>query len=157
MPLGSFDEPLDHVLAFFLNCYHIKDWLISGPQWLDETDPEIKRRAVEQFVTDSEELKICADLCNGTKHFHFDRKLRSEKPTTFRSTHTKIDLSHAKPIKTIRYTFRTPRGDDDAYALAEQCLNAWRDFIWGSTAESLRALASRNPPSGARRKKKQNS
>jgi len=136
---------LDQVLAFFLNCYHIKDWLKNGPEWQDGADAAVKKWAVEQFVTESEALSICADLCNGNKHFVFDRELRSGVTPTFHSVHTRVDTTTSVPVKTTRYTFRTKRGDTDAYALAEECLESWRRFIRESTPESLKVLASRNP------------
>jgi hypothetical protein len=152
-PIGNFDETLDHVLAFFLNCHHIKDWLKSGPEWHDNVDSSVKKMAVEQFVTESEALTICADLCNGNKHFHFDRDLRSGTAPTFGSVHINVDTTKATPVKTIRYTLKTKRGDTDAYALAEECLELWRGFIFrDSTPESLQTLASRKPRSPATQK-----
>jgi hypothetical protein len=142
--LGNSEDHLDHILAFFLNCYHIKDWLKSGPEWQDGVDIDVKNWAVEQFVTESPALSICADLCNGNKHF-VGRKLRSGVTPTFHSEHTRIDTTTSVPVKTTRYTFRTKRGDTDAYDLAEECLESWRRFIRESTPESLKVLARRNP------------
>jgi hypothetical protein len=137
-PVSKWDVPLDHVLAFFLNCYHIKDWLKSGPEWQDDVEPSVKARAVEQFVIESEALTICGQLCNGNKHFRFDETL------SLACEHTKFDTTTGTLITTTRFTFKTQRGDTDAYALAQECLEAWRSFIHDSTAESLMKLANRH-------------
>jgi hypothetical protein len=53
---------LDYAYAFFMNCYHVKDWLKAAGQ------PN-----VEEFVRSSLTLSVCGDLCNGMKHFDLDR------------------------------------------------------------------------------------
>ena len=143
-PVGNSDDLLDHVLAFFLNCHHIKDWLKKGPEWQDGVDPKVKAGAVEQFVTESEALRICADLCNGSKHFTLDKKPRSGATPTLHSVHSRVDTTAQVSVTTTRFTFRTKRGATDAYALAEECLESWRRFIRESTPESLQALARRH-------------
>jgi len=152
MPVGSFDDSLDHVLAFFLNCYHIKDWLKNGPDWHEGVEREVKERAVEQFVAESQELQICADLCNGNKHFHFDQQLRSGTAPEFHSIHVSVDATKCPPTTTTRYMLRTAKGTVDAYELASECIDLWRSFIWTSTPDSLSVLASRNRGAPASRR-----
>jgi hypothetical protein len=99
-PVGNSDDLLDHILAFFLNCYHIKDWLKNGPEWQVDVDGGLKRMAVEQFVTESEALCICADLCNGNKTLRTGKAAEWERPgsseCTFlcRHQHTGGDKDH---------------------------------------------------------------
>src|ERR1035437_4070866 len=102
-PVGNWDDPMDHVLAFFLNCYHIKDWLKAGPEWREDVTPEVRRKAVEQFVEESEVLRICADLCNGNKHFLLSHAPRSGTVPELKSVHTKVDTSTDPQTKTTRY------------------------------------------------------
>lgn len=141
--IGTFDDLLDHVLAFFLNCHHIKDWLKHGPGWHDDVLNDIKKAAIEQFVSETEALRICADLCNGNKHFHFDRDLRSGVAPSFGFTKVKIDATVTPPVNRAAFTLRTARGDTDALALARECIEAWRSFIRESTVDSLEQLADR--------------
>jgi hypothetical protein len=143
-PVGNSDEPLDYVLAFFLNCYHIKDWLKAGPEWREDVAPEVRNKAVEQFVEESEVLRICADLCNGNKHFRLKQAPRSGSAPELKAIHTKVDTSTDPQTKTTRYILRTERGDDDALQLATECFECWASFIRFSTAESLLDLAARN-------------
>jgi len=138
------DNALDYVLAFFLNCYHVKDWLKKGPGWRDDVEPTVKRKAIEQFINESDALSICADLCNGSKHFNLDEEPRSGRTPEVLGEHHRVDLTQSPPIKTIRYTVRTGYGDFEARALAERCFEQWKNFIDQSTPQSLEALAKRN-------------
>ena len=52
----------DDVRSFFTDCDHLKDWLKNYPaSGVFETD-------VEMFVHSSQNLRICGDLANGSKH-----------------------------------------------------------------------------------------
>lgn len=140
--LGSWDEPLDYVLAFFLNCHHIKDWLRCDPKWFDQVNKDVKGKAVEQFVAESEALRICADICNGNKHFTLDQYRSGSVPAS-RSRRIKIDLTRDTNVRSIELTLKTVRGPTDALELAQECFELWRQFIRNSTPESLNALADR--------------
>ena len=133
------------ISSLFLNCYHVKDWLKSGPEWHDDLAPKLKKMAIEQFVTESPALCICADLCNRNKHFQLDKAPRSGSVPAFHRVHSRVEITAEGPLKTNRYTFRTQRGVEDAYTLAKECLESWRKFIfYDSTPETLRDLANRN-------------
>jgi hypothetical protein len=138
VPVGNSDDVLDHILAFFLNCCHIKDWLQNGPEWHDDVDPKLKKMAIEQFVTESPALCICTDLCNGNKHFRVDKRpLRSGSVPELHRVHCRVDITAEEPLKTNSYTFRTERGLEDAYTLALECFESWKLFIRESTTESF--------------------
>lgn len=64
----------DEVYTFFLNCYHLKDWI--------KNDPSVGSVAnkVEAFINDTTELKLCADICNSHKHLKLDKSRSSENP-----------------------------------------------------------------------------
>ncbi|NDV15730.1 hypothetical protein GO009_06795 [Muricauda sp. TY007] len=62
----KFDAPdidYQHDILFtcFQNIFHLKDWLIN--------DAKIDSKTVYDFINRNIELKICRDICNGTKHF----------------------------------------------------------------------------------------
>lgn len=56
-------ESQDMFWAFFQNCWHIKDWLKRDPLASDEQKNTAIARAHE-----SPTLRLCQELCNGTKH-----------------------------------------------------------------------------------------
>jgi hypothetical protein len=57
---GAGPKP-EHTYAFFLNCFHLKDWLESDPTFA-------KAKEVEQYVSTTPSLKMCADIANAAKH-----------------------------------------------------------------------------------------
>jgi hypothetical protein len=63
---------VDDFNAFFICCFHLKDWL--------KNDPALSRdigRAAETFIeTRTVALRLCADVANGSKHFVIDRHVR---------------------------------------------------------------------------------
>lgn len=113
----------DDVYAFFMNCYHLKDWIINDPA-LDHMRPK-----VEAFINDNECLKLCADLCNGCKHLRLTSS-RSKQDPLFSGRHYRIEIGskHGQTIQ-ITYDVNTLSGTQDAYDVASQCMTAWRDFV----------------------------
>ena len=61
----------DDTITFFMHCYHVRDWIIH----LNKV--EIVASHVDEFINSHNELKICADLCNGSKHYRLQRNIRS--------------------------------------------------------------------------------
>jgi len=111
----------DDVYAFFLNCYHLKDWI--------KNDPNVRpRENVEEFINTNEALKLCADICNGLKHLKRDpRKSRSGKDPQFGKRDFRLSLPES--TISVKYTIDTADGSVDAFELATKCLRAWEDFI----------------------------
>ena len=62
------EELYDDVMTFFIFCYHIKDYI------LNDCSLHIKRKTIEAFINSNEYLRICADICNGTKHLKLTHK-----------------------------------------------------------------------------------
>ena len=54
----------DMMWAFFQNCWHVKDWLRNDPS----VPAAVKKSAIELLHNEAGPLKICHELCNGTKH-----------------------------------------------------------------------------------------
>ena len=53
----------DMVWAFFQNCWHVKDWVKNDPLVDQVVKDAVIKRAHESVV-----LRVCRELCNGTKH-----------------------------------------------------------------------------------------
>jgi hypothetical protein len=53
----------DMMWSFFQHCWHVKDWVQHDPLASDA-----QKKAVVDQAHASALLKICRDLCNGTKH-----------------------------------------------------------------------------------------
>lgn len=112
----------DEVYSFFLNCHHLKDWLIN-----DSGFPG-SRTDVENYINANQELQLCADICNAHKHLRLDSPRSTENP---RVGGQKIDLelrAGEAAIK-IKFTIDTASGPLDAFELATRCLELWMEFI----------------------------
>ncbi len=117
----------DDMYSFFQNCYHLKDWIKNDPYcdvWPD----------VEEFINANQDLKICADLCNGLKHLSLTRPRSSESPQ-FAGGKIALNISEGiseKASVSIAVSYEiatTNRGILDAFVLASSCVSAWTQFI----------------------------
>ena len=112
---------LDEVYSFFLNCYHLKDWLINDSGFPGKHD-------VENYINANQELQLCADICNAHKHLRLDSPRSTENP---RVGGQKIDLElrDGEAAIKIKFTIDTASGPLDAFELATRCLDLWKEFI----------------------------
>ena len=131
---GKAKEPpsgasMDYSYAFFQHCYHMKDWLRNDPAYTFHSDKEI-----EDHISKSRELSICADICNGSKHLAFDRAPRSgakpkfgrkiESETTV-STDGKVDYRSFAMFVELEHA----GARRDAFQLATAALESWESLL----------------------------
>lgn len=133
---ANVDDFLDYVYAFFLNCYHLKDWIINDPYFPTPTSilpTEERKRTVEGFIENHKELQICADICNAHKHFKLSSERSKEKPKVGQITQTSgISIKDNKvEIVPAEYNFSVnlTSGEMNGFDLAKRCLELWKDFI----------------------------
>jgi hypothetical protein len=110
----------DEIFAFFLNCYHLKDWIKN-----DSSSGDLKD-LVEDYINKSLALSICADLCNGLKHLKRD-STRGKNAKFGPSTHQILDVNSSTIA--ITSTIVTDSGSFDAFEIASQCLVEWENFF----------------------------
>jgi len=61
---GAIDERRrDDFYAFFVTCFHLKDWLKNDPGV-----PKPTGEQAETLVNNRQSLRVCADIANGVKH-----------------------------------------------------------------------------------------
>ncbi|MCS7365552.1 MAG: hypothetical protein NDF54_08960 [archaeon GB-1867-035] len=119
----SSDYYIDDIYAFFLNCYHLKDWIIN------DDGIQINKNMVEHFINQNYCMKVCADICNGIKHLKLSRS-RSGKQPEFESKHFNLTINGKTfPIIAVKLHVETEKGKIDAFELAKECLEKWKDFI----------------------------
>lgn len=117
----------DDVYAFFLNCYHLKDWIKNDPYCAAWPD-------VEAFINANQDLQVCADLCNGLKHLVLTRP-RSAGSPQFAGEKISLNISDGLGVQAsvsiaISYEIATTNRDTlDAFSLASSCVSAWEQFI----------------------------
>lgn len=116
----NIDELYDEVMTFFIFCHHIKDYIKN------DSSLNIDKKVVENNVSSNSCLKICADICNGTKHLKLDNSrigdgefvmnIKSERDKDTGDLNVELSMKS----KTIKENFSK---------LANDCIIAWEDFI----------------------------
>ena len=112
----------DDVYAFFLNCYHLKDWIRHDPS------AGALSSKVEAFINATPEMTICADICNGLKHLTVN-KPRSTQGPKFGPPKYRVGIGSQPTTIAVEYAINTTSGPIDAFALATTCMKAWEAFL----------------------------
>jgi len=156
---GTDDECLDIIYAFFMNLYHLKDWLKHSIFEQDKNDTKSERDKKDKMRKEIEALfdkkkgkgffKVCADFVNGAKHLKITQKPRIDSNTRVDKQSVTIKLPalslqlNTQPKKNnkqkndifsypeTKYRWEIKCGGKyyDAYNLAKQCFNGWQSFL----------------------------
>ena len=122
LPSGYF---YDEFYAFFVNCYHLRDWIEN-----DDTVEPLTKRKVKDFIEQNECMCICADICNSIKHLKRERSDYSKKNPTFGGREFSLSLGgEPEPIIKVKFSIETKTGTIDAFELASECIRKWGEFI----------------------------
>ncbi|MCK9393226.1 MAG: hypothetical protein WCX30_01690 [Candidatus Paceibacterota bacterium] len=111
----------DYVYSFFQDCFHFKNYVINSGL-IDKND-------VNDFIELNTDMKICRDICNGSKH------CINNNPSIDRDIHKNINKRNYKIIKPIteekHYCFIHGKNIPalDALELAENCCLLWKTFL----------------------------
>lgn len=134
---ATFEGQEDDMLAFFMNCHHLKDWVVRD-FFIDKADPNYARYApmcsrlsteVDRFVDENDCLRLCADICNGTKHLHRTESLHYGEAVRVR-TEVHIDETKDDPEVKRVWKFISESGKVwDAFELATDCVSKWKEFL----------------------------
>jgi len=119
----------DDVYTFFLNCYHLKDWLKSDPA------SRVASQEAEGCVNASLDLRLCGDLANGVKHMKLATP-RASEDTALGRTHYALGLNagigpaEAEPTRiSATYEVSSDGNTYDAFEIATRALTAWDAFL----------------------------
>jgi len=116
------DNYQDEVYTFFINCFHLKDWLKN------DGSVEVDAKEIEDFVKNNKELNLCRDICNGIKHLKLTAP-RSGQDPEFGQRKYHLHVGKSPTTISAKYTIDTASGPIDAFKLATKCLQAWESFI----------------------------
>jgi hypothetical protein len=110
------------LFAFFVTCFHLCDWIENDPDLAEEVG-----NGVGEHLSGSEDLKVCADLANRTKHSALTRATRTGDPSTGPSGN---DVT-ITPGTSVSHAFWVTSGgaERDALGLARGCIASWREFL----------------------------
>ena len=88
----------DHLYAFFQNCCHLREWLQEARV--------VPQASIEQLFRDSEELRLCQDIANATKHHSLIDPKQSREFSLRGSTSVKT----AGGLSQTRHWLSCPKG-----------------------------------------------
>lgn len=118
------DNYLDEIHAFFLNCYHLKDWIKH-----DDALSSGVQAAVESYIDGNRWLRICADICNSLKHLRLKTNRSGEDPS-FGPKLFALTLAPGQVTTiSLKYDVQTNTGPIDSFRLATECVAAWKIFL----------------------------
>jgi hypothetical protein len=109
------------VFTFFVTCHHLVDWVVS-----DATLPRSTQRKARALVSKSNELKMCADLANRSKHCALTRTRTGDSSTGPSGNDATVMMGRG-----AKHAFRISSGGTmwDALDLARACVRTWRTFF----------------------------
>jgi len=118
----------DDVYAFFMHCYHLKDWV--------KNDSDVKAQMpnidtdVEHFINQSEALSLCADLCNSRKRLELNRS-HSSAPRLFgrKRYHYQLNIGSRSSVRLEWLVERKDKPPIDALELATESIAEWDKFL----------------------------
>jgi hypothetical protein len=127
----SKDDAEDVVISFFQNCYHLKDWLKSDVRSIDYV------KDIEKFINRSQNLSLCADIANGSKHLKLNKSSRSKviQKTQRINYHHVLEIGSGSEgvkysLKSITWTIETDKENFDGFKLATTCVNELREYLY---------------------------
>jgi hypothetical protein len=112
----------DYIFSFFLNCYHLKDWIINDHAL------NIPALLVEDFINKSQYLKISVDLCNGLKHLTL-KNPRTRNGAKFGKRAIKLTVGEGPSIISLNFKIESDSQIFDAFEVAEKCIGEWKTFF----------------------------
>ena len=125
------EESCDMIYAFFQNCFHLKDWIKVDK-------PELKGKVERLFEKENQNpnfrcMKICADLCNGSKHCELTRKelIRIDPNTDVDVRMLKASFNFMDDNLSfyINYEILSDNDSYDVLELAGRCIAKWDEFM----------------------------
>ena len=122
--LDALEASGDRMYSFFQNCYHFKDWLEK------DDNVAVTKRDINDFIGEHDCLKICADICNGSKHMVLDpqRPLWTDENTKLANRHFEL-WERGSDKASASFTIRAEGQTYDALELAEACIQKWNQFM----------------------------
>ena len=121
----------DDVVSFFIHCHHLGDWVTQINKL------GLSKESVNSFINSHSELRLCADLCNLSKHCMIQRvRSRSKPHLAYRATEISIFPQSAQRPPTFKSAYKIICGSAvyDALELAEKCYSIWHDYLQSLSA-----------------------
>lgn len=113
----------DFAHAFFINCYHLRDWLIGAG---------ISKGTVDVFVGGNPCLVACRGICNRAKHFHLTKILEPERYREYLTTMDGVAVTSSTGFSG-GVTNWAPPGSQPGDYVVETLLGHFKYSLWRMT------------------------
>ena len=120
--LSAYD--FDTIIAFFTNCYHLRDWL-------EAARPALKNDLNKLFLTQFE-MGACRDLCHGYKHKKYNKPTHDSDFNLYRGYDpftAEIDSNMNPETYNVAFEHNGDIKKYNVFDLADLCFNIWIDFL----------------------------
>jgi hypothetical protein len=108
----------DYLYAFFLNCFHLREWLQEARV--------VPQASIERLFRDNQELRLCQDIANATKH----RSLVDPKQSReFSLARVYVGKTKGWFEPDTALVVLSEGHQHDALELARRCLDLWDNFL----------------------------
>jgi hypothetical protein len=113
---GVVDERrCDDFYAFFVICYHLKDWIKNDPRVRQEA-PTVADSVVA-FVDEKQSLRMSADIANGVKHL-------------VRNNPTRVKIDPNALLSVAQPAFQADAFQEDAFQVSGEIVVKALDQKW---------------------------
>jgi hypothetical protein len=123
---GVIDERRrDDFYAFFVTCFHLKDWLQSDP-----AVPKSIGEKAEQLMN-KPSMRLCADIANGVKHLVLTKKVRFDADAHLRLSAPvfQADAFQSDAFQVGKVKIAAIGQTSDALAIVDGCVDYWEKFL----------------------------
>jgi len=115
---------VDCAHAFFTTCHHLTDWLGN------DSDVPLDKPSVERLTRESEWLRRCADVANGSKHAIVGKGQVSSGTRALLQEDgvSRILLEDGSGVLLLEGAYAdvaTKEGTRDAVQAADECISEW--------------------------------
>lgn len=121
----NFEKAIDAFTSFFIQCYHLRDWLVQS---------RYMKRDVDNFISQDIWLSLCRDLANTQKHREINQ-YEAKNHFVYHKINgmTTSIISYHDPFKKQeRYGLDVQEFGTliDVVDLAEKCIKQWEKFLY---------------------------
>ena len=111
--------------SFFLNAYHLKDWLAK------DHSASVSKRKVEKLVKATPVLALCGDLANRVKHSSLDPKRTPKIDLNTDVTSQSVTVDTGRGVVSHSWVIEGGGMTYDALDLTNEVVRAWEQFLRG--------------------------
>ncbi|MFL9959403.1 hypothetical protein PQR65_39185 [Paraburkholderia nemoris] len=113
-------EQLDFLIAFFVACFHLRDWL---------KDSGLDAERLNEMSWKNVELRICRDVANGSRHSYLDRKPFYGQTFCVVWEHVPTDWPSNLVHSSARWSILAGADKFDLIELAGRWFSIWDAFL----------------------------